>query len=143
MATQNIGFLETDLGKNKRAIEKEFPPEFRNRLDSVIEFSYLTEDVIIHVVEKFLNEINKKLLKRKVVIKATDEAKKYLASKGYNKFFGARPMARVIQEEISDKIADIILSDNVVNIKEIVVDYKNKKLFFNILKNEKKVTVLT
>ena len=143
LATQNIGFLESDLGKNKRALENEFPPEFRNRLDDIIEFSYLSEDVIINVVDKFLNEINRKLLKRKVAVKATKEAKKYLASKGYNKFFGARPMARVIREEISDKIADIILSDNVTNIKEIIVDYKKKKLIFQFFENAKNLIELT
>ncbi len=131
MATQNIGFLESELGKNLKAIEREFPPEFRNRLDAIVEFSYLDEEVIILVVDKFIAQLNERLSKKRIVIKLTDAAKKYLAKKGYNKFFGARPMERLIQEEISDKVADMILLSKSSRAKIIEIDFKNNKLIFN------------
>jgi len=131
MASQNIGFLESELGKNLKAIEREFPPEFRNRLDAIVEFSYLDEEVIILVVDKFIAQLNERLSKKRIVIKLTDAAKKYLAKKGYNKFFGARPMERLIQEEISDKVADMILLSKSSRAKIIEIDFKNNKLIFN------------
>jgi ATP-dependent Clp protease ATP-binding subunit ClpA len=136
LATQNIGFLETELGKNIKAVEKEFPPEFRNRLDAIVEFSYLNENVILKVVDKFILQLNERLQKKKIVLNITYSAKRYLAKKGYNKFFGARPMERLIQEEISDKIADMILMEKNARNKEIVVEYKNKTLQFNFKKEE-------
>ena len=130
LASNNIGFLNSELGKNIKAVEKEFPPEFRNRLDAIVEFSYLNEETILKVVDKFINRLNMRLHKNKIILELTEQAKKYIANKGYNKFFGARPMERFIQEAISDKIADFILLKKGFKNKIILIDYKNKKLTF-------------
>ena len=130
LSSKNIGFLENDLGKSKKAIENEFPPEFRNRLDGIIEFSYLKDEVILKIVDKYISELNERLKKKKVLVKLTDRARKYLAKKGYDKFFGARPMARVIQDEISDKLADFILTGTFKKGKIIKIDADNDILVF-------------
>ncbi len=130
LANRNIGFLESDTGKGKKAVEKEFPPEFRNRLDAIIEFSFLSENVILKIVDKFIKELNEKLRKKKVVLKLTFSARKYLAEKGYDKYYGARPMARVIQEEVTDKLADLILNNDLNKGKIVTVDSVNDKLIF-------------
>lgn len=82
------------------------------------------------IVDKFIKELNEKLKKKRVALRLTDNAREYLARKGYDKFFGARPMARVIQEEITDKLADLILQNNIDRGKIVVIDFKDKKLSF-------------
>jgi ATP-dependent Clp protease ATP-binding subunit ClpA len=131
LSNKNIGFLESDLGKSKKAIENEFPPEFRNRLDAIVEFTYLENEVIFKIVDKFINELNEKLKRKKIFVKLSNEAKGYIAKKGYDKYFGARPMARVIQEEITDKLAELILSSSLKKGKIVKIDYKDNKLVFN------------
>lgn len=106
----SIGFTEQnhslDAGK---AVEKTFTPEFRNRLDAVIQFKPLDEDVIRHVVDKFLIRLENQLEDKKVTIIVDDKAKRWLAKEGYDPHMGARPMARVIQETIKRPLADEIL----------------------------------
>jgi ATP-dependent Clp protease ATP-binding subunit ClpA len=130
LSSKNIGFLESETGKAKKEIEKEFAPEFRNRLDAIIEFAYLDENVILKVVEKFIKELNEKLKKKKVILNLSENAKKYLAQKGYDKYFGARPMARVIQEELTDKLADLILDNTIHKGRVVKVDFSEGKLVF-------------
>jgi ATP-dependent Clp protease ATP-binding subunit ClpA len=130
LSSKNIGFLESETGKAKKEIEKEFAPEFRNRLDAIIEFAYLNENVILKVVEKFIKELNEKLKKKKVILNLSENAKKYLAKKGYDKYFGARPMARVIQEELTDKLADLILDNTIHKGRVVKVDFSKGKLVF-------------
>ncbi len=130
LSSQNIGFLEKDLGKRRKAVEKEFSPEFRNRLDEIVEFSYLQNDVVIEIVDKFVTNINDKLKKDKLEIILSTEAKEYLAKKGFDKVFGARSMHRVIQDEVSNKVADYILSGKFSKGGKINVHCKQEKLFF-------------
>ncbi len=128
MSQKNIGFLETDIGKTEKALEKEFPPEFRNRLDAIVRFKYLEKDSIELIVDKFIAEINEQLKKHKISIKLTDKARKYLAEIGYDKYFGARPMKRIIHEKVKFPLAKLILSNEPKKIKNYLVDYENNQL---------------
>ncbi len=110
MAKPAIGFnREGREGEDQEAIEKMFTPEFRNRLDAVIPFDYLSEDVIDKVVDKFVIELEAQLADRRVAIELTDAARRWLGKKGYDKLFGARPLARVIQENIKQPLAEEML----------------------------------
>ena len=110
LAKPPIGFERTGReGDDKEAIERMFSPEFRNRLDATIGFSSLTPDVMARVVDKFIMELEGQLSDRDVTIELTDEACDWLASKGYDVLFGARPLARVIQEYIKKPLAEELL----------------------------------
>ena len=105
-----IGFAggkKTD--ETDAAIKKMFTPEFRNRLDAVIPFGHLPEDVIAQVVEKFVLQLEAQLADRHVTIELTPEANSWLAERGYDEQMGARPLARVIQENIKKPLAEEIL----------------------------------
>ncbi len=130
MSQKNIGFLETDIGKTEKAIEKEFPPEFRNRLDAIVNFKYLEKDSVELIVDKFINEINEQLRKHKISIKLTERARKHLAEIGYDKYFGARPMKRIIHEKIKDPLAELILQNKEKKSKGYIVDFVRQKLIF-------------
>ena len=107
---RSIGFREqTHTTDAMEVIRKTFTPEFRNRLDSIIQFDALGQDVIGHVVDKFLSELQTQLEDKKVVIYATDKARHWLAEKGYDPQMGARPMARLIQEKVKKPLAEFIL----------------------------------
>ncbi|MEL7050041.1 MAG: AAA family ATPase, partial [Pseudomonadota bacterium] len=96
-------------GEDTEAINKMFTPEFRNRLDAVIPFSGLPTDVIEKVVEKFVFQLEAQLADRGVTIELSPEASALIAKRGYDEKFGARPLARVIQEEIKKPLADELL----------------------------------
>jgi ATP-dependent Clp protease ATP-binding subunit ClpA len=96
-------------GDDTEAINRMFTPEFRNRLDAVIAFSGLPADVITKVVEKFIFQLEAQLADRGVTIELTEDAAKWIAEKGYDEKFGARPLARVIQEHIKKPLADELL----------------------------------
>ena len=101
MSKSSIGFLnDTKNDADTQAIEKLFTPEFRNRLDAVIPFDYLDIEVIKMVVDKFIMQLEAQLSDKGVSIMLSDEARNWLAKKGYDKIFGARPLNRVIQEKI-------------------------------------------
>jgi len=110
MASASIGFGErSNLGKGEQALEKLFNPEFRNRLDATVTFGSLTPEAVEKVVDKFVHEVVQQLAEKKVSITLTPEARRYLAEKGYDATFGARPMARLIQREMKQVLADEIL----------------------------------
>jgi len=110
MAAAAIGFGgRTNADKGAKAIERLFSPEFRNRLDAIIAFASLSPAVIERVVDKFILELDAQLNEKKVFIQLTPAARRYLAEKGYDPAFGARPMARLIQTEIKRVLADEIL----------------------------------
>jgi ATP-dependent Clp protease ATP-binding subunit ClpA len=95
--------------RSKQAIEKLFSPEFRNRLDAIVSFGPLTPDVMETIVEKFILQLEAQLAERRVAITLTPEARAWLAEKGYDPVYGARPLARVIQTEVRDPLTDEIL----------------------------------
>jgi len=90
-------------------LKKVFSPEFRNRLDSIIQFKPLSMEVITHVVDKFVIELEGQLEERNVTISLDDEAKLWLAENGYDEKMGARPMARLIQDKIKKALAEELL----------------------------------
>src|SRR5438067_737044 len=95
--------------KGKKALERLFAPEFRNRLDAVVEFGALTPEAVERVVDKFITELDAQLLARRVTVQLTPGARRWLAERGYDQTFGARPMARLIQTEIKRVLADEML----------------------------------
>jgi ATP-dependent Clp protease ATP-binding subunit ClpA len=110
MAKAAIGFgRESREGEDQEAIQRMFTPEFRNRLDSIIPFAGLTPEVVSRVVDKFIIQLETQLGDRDVTILLTDEARRWLAEKGYDKNYGARPLARVIQEHIKRALAEELL----------------------------------
>ncbi len=109
MTARAIGFGSGPAGDGMKDVEKLFSPEFRNRLDEVIKFQKLTPGAMGLVVDKFIREIVVQLREKKVSISLSSEAREWLADKGFDPVFGARPLARVIQTELKDKIADAIL----------------------------------
>lgn len=107
---RSIGFNEQNHTTDAmEVIRKQFTPEFRNRLDAIIQFDALGKDVIGHVVDKFLTELQSQLDDKKVVIYAADDARTWLSEKGYDPQMGARPMARLIQDKVKKPLAEMIL----------------------------------
>jgi ATP-dependent Clp protease ATP-binding subunit ClpA len=96
------------------AINRTFTPEFRNRLDAIVPFGPLGEDVILTVADKFLTELQSQLDERQVVIEVDEEARLWLVEEGYDATMGARPMERVIQEHIKKPLADMVLFGDLV-----------------------------
>ena len=110
VSRRSIGFSMQDHSTDSiEAINRTFTPEFRNRLDAVVPFGPLGEDVILTVVDKFLTELQGQLDERQVVIEVDEEARLWLVEKGYDATMGARPMERVIQEHIKKPLADMVL----------------------------------
>ena len=95
--------------EDKMAIERLFTPEFRNRLDSIISFSALPKEIIIRVVDKFIVQLEAQLMDRNVAIELSNAAAEWLGNKGYDSTMGARPLSRVIQEQIKKPLADELL----------------------------------
>jgi ATP-dependent Clp protease ATP-binding subunit ClpA len=101
--------------RSKSAIERVFSPEFRNRLDAIVNFQSLSADVMETIVDKFIIQLEEQLAERRIAITLLPEARKYLAKKGYDPVFGARPLARVIQTEVRDRLTDEILFGQLEN----------------------------
>ena len=110
VSRRTIGFTEQDHSTDGlEAINKMFTPEFRNRLDSIVQFSPLGEDVILTVVDKFLTELQGQLDEKRVTLDVDEDARLWLVEKGYDMNMGARPMERVIQEHIKKPLAELVL----------------------------------
>ncbi len=125
----SMGFTTQDHSSDAgEAIKKIFSPEFRNRLDAIIHFDTLSSNTILNVVDKFLIELEAQLEAKKVSFSVTDAARQYLADKGYDPKMGARPMARVIQDEIKQVLANELLFGKLSSGGEVRVDCKNNKL---------------
>jgi ATP-dependent Clp protease ATP-binding subunit ClpA len=97
------------MGMGRGAIERTFSPEFRNRLDAWIAFNPLTYDDIVRVVDKFVNEVKELLIEKEVTLSLTDNARTWFADKGFDRQYGARPMARIIKQKIREPLADELL----------------------------------
>ncbi|GAK33836.1 ATP-dependent Clp protease ATP-binding subunit ClpA [Iodidimonas nitroreducens] len=136
MAKTAIGFgRDQREGEDEEAIKKLFTPEFRNRLDAVVPFDYLPTEVVSRVVEKFILELEIQLAERDVMISVTEDAKKWMAEKGYDKSFGARPLGRVIQENIKKPLADELLFGRLQKGGEVVIRLIDGKIDFEITPN--------
>ncbi len=133
MNRSSIGFVEQNhTTDGMEAIKKTFTPEFRNRLDSVIQFNPLSEEVIASVVDKQLTELQAQLDERKVQIEVNKAAREWLAEKGYDKFMGARPMARLVQDKIKKSLAEDILFGKLVSGGLVKIGVKAGELSFKI-----------
>jgi ATP-dependent Clp protease ATP-binding subunit ClpA len=133
MSTQTIGFSESKYdaeGKGKKAIENFFSPEFRNRLDAIITFNSLDQDIMEMVVDKFISELNEQLSIKKVALSISPAVREWLAKKGHDPRYGARPLARVIQTEIKDKLSDEILFGKLSKGGHVQVDIHDGQLDF-------------
>ena len=106
-------------------------PEFRNRLDSIIGFKNLTPDIVSRVVDKFVMQLEEQLADRNVAIVLDDEARAWLATKGYDEKFGARPLSRVIQEYIKKPLSEELLFGKLANGGTVKVTMKDGKLAFD------------
>jgi ATP-dependent Clp protease ATP-binding subunit ClpA len=116
MAKEAFGFHRSKReGDDTEAINRLFSPEFRNRLDAVVPFSRLPQDVIARVVDKFILQLEAQLADRNVTIELSDEARAWLVTNGYDEAMGARPMARVIQTQIKTPLADEVLFGRLKN----------------------------
>ncbi len=136
MSTLNVGFgsdTQKDApGQSKKAIERLFSPEFRNRLDAIVTFAPLSSDVMETIVEKFILELEAQLRERRVAFTLLPEARAYLAKKGYDPTYGARPLARTIQSEVRDPLTDEILFGKLEDGGTVTIGYDGSELTFEI-----------
>ena len=131
MSGSPLGFgAPSNASKGKEAVEKMFSPEFRNRLDAMISFNSLSRENIERVVDKFIMELDQQLNDRKVFLSLTAAARRWFADRGYDPAFGARPMARLIQNEIKRVLADEILFGKLQNGGKVEVDESGGQLIF-------------
>ena len=125
----SIGFNNTVNNKdNETEINKMFSPEFRNRMDSIIKFDFLSKKTMHYIVEKVINNLEDQLAEKNIFVDLSDKAKKYLVEKGYDIKFGARPLERLIQKEIKEPLADQILFGKLKKGGNIVVDIVREEL---------------
>ncbi len=131
MSSAPIGFGDRLPGEARQAVEKTFSPEFRNRLDAIISFRSLDEDVMARVVDKFIRQLQTSLQERKVTLRLTDGARRDLAQRGYDPVFGARPLGRLIESEIGNVLADEILFGRLAGGGKVRISCKAGKLNFS------------
>ena len=124
-------------GEVEEALKRVFTPEFRNRLDAVVPFKPLTQDIIRQVVQKFVIQLEAQLADRHVTIETSDDAADWLSKNGFDELYGARPLARVIQEHIKKPLADEILFGRLVKGGHVKVVLRDGKLAFDIEGDER------
>ena len=133
MAREAIGFGRTAReGEDEEAVKRLFTPEFRNRLDAIIPFAGLSEETVGRVVEKFVMQLEAQLADRNVTIELSSGAKEWLAERGYDPLYGARPLARVIQEHIKKPLAEELLFGKLVKGGSVKVNLVEGKLAFDV-----------
>jgi len=137
----SIGFgeLERD-GEDDKAIKKFFAPEFRNRLDAIVKFSKLSEEVVYQVVEKFISELSEQIKEKNIQIVADNNAIKWLADKGYDSKMGARPLARIIDNKIKSPLSRKILFGELKDGGTVLLSIDNDEIVFNIGPAQKQLT---
>ena len=129
LSKSSIGFMNNSkVGSDTEAIERLFSPEFRNRLDAVIPFNFLKIEVIRMVVDKFIMQLEVQLSDKNVSIVLSDNARDWLAKNGYDKIYGARPLARLIQDSIKKPLAEELLFGSLTEGGTVFVDLKKEKL---------------
>ena len=134
MARESIGFgASSREDAQEDAVKKMFTPEFRNRLDAIVPFSYLPPAVVARVVDKFILQLELQLADRNVHIELDDEARAWLTERGYDKLYGARPMGRLVQEKIKQPLAEELLFGKLVNGGEVKVRIKDNAPSFEIV----------
>ncbi|MCY7293975.1 ATP-dependent Clp protease ATP-binding subunit ClpA [Alteromonas sp. a30] len=138
---KSIGFKQQDHTHDAMSeINRTFTPEFRNRLDGIIWFNHLETDVILQVVDKFIVELQAQLDNKGVSIEVTNDARAWLAEKGYDRNMGARPMARLIQEKLKKNLANELLFGCLVDGGSVKIDIKDDELDFHFQSAKKAST---
>jgi ATP-dependent Clp protease ATP-binding subunit ClpA len=138
MTKSTIGFTNArEHGEEMADIKRMFTPEFRNRLDAIVSFKALDQDIIMRVVDKFLLQLESQLTEKKVEATFTDALRKHLAEKGFDPLMGARPMQRLIQDTIRRALADELLFGRLVDGGRITVDFVDDKVALDIQPNRK------
>ena len=142
LSKSSFGFTQTkQAGDEQEDIKKLFSPEFRNRLDALVSFASLDNEIILKVVDKFLIQLENQLHDKKVDATFTSNLKDFLAKKGFDPHMGARPMARLIQDTIRKALADELLFGSLINGGEVEIDInKNEEIILNF-KNKEKVSI--
>jgi ATP-dependent Clp protease ATP-binding subunit ClpA len=136
MAANVVGFGKTvDVSRGKNAIEKMFPPEFRNRLDGIVMFNPLRPEVMGKIVDKFIIELDQQLAERGVRVEISPMAREWLAKRGYDEKLGARPLSRIIQESIKQPLANEILFGALEKGGTAMTDVEDDKLVFTFETN--------
>ncbi len=139
MSKDSIGFGDRSgdtHSKGKDAVNKLFSAEFRNRLDSTITFNSLSSEVMKQVVDKFINQLQEQLMEKKVIITSSENARNWLADKGYDPKFGARPLGRLIQVEIKDILSEEVLFGKLHKGGSVHIDVDNNKLTFEYVNSK-------
>jgi ATP-dependent Clp protease ATP-binding subunit ClpA len=129
MAQRNLGFGEVSGARasdSDKAIERLFSPEFRNRLDARIQFQPLNADVMERIVDKFIHQLGTLLVEKKVRIELTEPARRWLAEKGFDPAFGARPLARVVEDAVKRPLTDELLFGKLQNGGTAVIDLEGE-----------------
>jgi ATP-dependent Clp protease ATP-binding subunit ClpA len=121
---------QSSASDSKKEIERIFSPEFRNRLNAIINFNALPVSVVMNIVEKFLAQMDMQLLEKKVEIDITEEAKEWLAKEGYDEKMGARPLDRLIHDKIKKPLSEEILFGKLENGGKVTIDIKDDELVF-------------
>ena len=138
MSAASIGFADrlgdegrrNSEGRSKTAIERVFSPEFRNRLDAIVTFKALAPEAMELIVEKFILQLEAQLAERRVAITLEPDARAWLAKKGYDPAYGARPLARVVQKEVRDRLTDEILFGKLENGGTVTIGVADDQLTF-------------
>ena len=138
----NIGFGKSEReGEDDKALKKFFPPEFRNRLDAVIKFDKLNKKTMISIVKKFLQELNTMTMEKDVEVNATDLAIEFLMTKGFDAKLGARPLQRVIDDEIKKPLSRMILFGELTEGGMVEVGLVDDKLTVNFKAKKQPQTI--
>lgn len=128
---KSIGFKQQDHSHDALSeINKTFSPEFRNRLDGIIWFDHLDQEIILQVVDKFIVELQVQLDNKRVSLEITSQAREWMSEQGYDKSMGARPMARLIQEKVKKELANELLFGELVNGGSVKISLSADKLKF-------------
>ena len=136
MERANLGFGEQQRTDDDDAVKRFFAPEFRNRLDAVIKFSKLEKETMKKIVKKFLLELNTMTLEKRVEVNASEEAIEYLVKKGFDDKLGARPLARIIDDEIKKPLSKMILFGELLDGGRVEVTIKEEKITLEYKKSE-------
>jgi ATP-dependent Clp protease ATP-binding subunit ClpA len=127
MERANLGFTQMEKTADDDAVKNFFAPEFRNRLDAVIKFNKLGKETMKLIISKFIDELNEQLKDKEVTVELTDEAVEYLLHKGFDEKMGARPLARVIDNDIKTPLGRKLLFDT-KNKGKVSIQVKDDKM---------------
>ena len=131
----SVGFTNSNIDRdNETQINKMFAPEFRNRLDSIIQFDFLSKKVMKSIVDKAINILDGQLAEKNISISLSDSAKDYLIEEGYDRKFGARPLERLIQKKIKEPLADEIIFGKLKKGGKVIVEFTKEQLKIKVTK---------